>query len=162
MRKQWKKFGVHALVMSAFALILAGCGGDEEAESVAEESSAPSMIQRSAPKPAERQPTAIISESEEDFRVMPRLEGAAEEEGLGLETIIDASSKQAYADSLRWIAQDTTKQQFAELERSIRFIHMYDPSILGQESRMLQTIDGMTGAEIIARAQEINRRRRGN
>lgn len=138
---------------AAAAMALVGCSGEEPAETEKAAADGPSMIERSAPQQAQR-PVAQISE-DEDFRVMPRVEGALEEEGMGLDVIIDASSKRAYGESLRWIAEDVSSEQMASLERSIRFIHMYHPAVLGQESRMFDAIDGKTGNEVIAMASEL-------
>ncbi|MDT8437966.1 MAG: hypothetical protein RQ729_03015 [Wenzhouxiangellaceae bacterium] len=148
-----------ALPLTAvLALTLTACGKDEPAAPETA-SSGPSMVERAAPR-QQNQPAAQVSQ-DEDFRVMPRVEGQLDGDGMGLDVIIDASSKRAYAESLRWIAEDASKEQMASLERSIRFIHMYHPSVLGQEARMLDVINGKTGNEVIAMATEVSQKRRG-
>lgn len=143
---------------SAALITLTACGSQDAEESATAASDGPRMIERSAPQ-RNAEPAAQIA-PEEDFRVIPRLEGQLEERGLGMDVIIDASSKRAYGESLRWIAEDVSREQMASLERSIRFIHMYHPAVLGQEARMLSVIDGKTGNEVITMATEVAAKRR--
>ena len=153
------KFYILVLI-SAASLALTGCSKDEEAETSSSDNS-PQMIERQAPA---RQPSTAsepdTAKDEADFRVIPKLDGSLEEDGMGLETIIDASNKRAYADSLQWIAEDVSKQQFDRLESSIRYIHMYDSSVFGDESKLMTLIDGKTGKEIIDHAKQIRAQRR--
>lgn len=139
-------------------LLVAGCGGDEQSEEVAETTASPQMIQREAPRRTAAEPEPI--KPSEDFRVVPKLNGQLEEDGLGLETIIDASSKVAYAESLRWISQDVSPQQFKRLEQSLRYIKAYDPSVLGGDQHFYKSIDGKTGQELIDRASKLIAERR--
>lgn len=162
---QINKLYRHGIIVAGMALATAtmlGCSEDAATES-AEESAAssPQMTQRDAPsRPAPPEPVSE-PDQDEDFRVMPSLNGSLEEDGMGLDVIIDASSKRAYADSLEWISQDASREQFSRLENAIRYMHMYDPSVLGRESELLATLDGKTGHEVIARAEELMKERRG-
>jgi len=156
---------VLALLVSA--ALLAGCGDNqnEEAPQSGETTGeSPQMIERQAPqKTTSAQPGRAEAETgsdSTDFTVVPDFEGQLEEDGLGLDTIIDASSKQAYADSMAWIAEDVSPQQYNRLERSLRYIRTYDSSVLGSEERFLQVIDGKTGQELIERANKLNERQR--
>lgn len=150
------------LLISITSIFLVGCGKDEVAETSSSENT-PQMIERQAPQRQASVTAASDNNSaEDDFRVMPKIDGSLETDGMGLETIIDASNKTAYADSLQWIAEDVSKQQFDRLESSIRYIHMYDSSILGDEGRLFSVIDGKTGNEIIEYAKNIREKRRGN
>lgn len=138
--------------------LLTGCGGDEQAEQETAVSESPQMIQREAPRrTAEVEAPPAASN---DFRVVPDLDGELEEDGLGLETIIDASSKKAYAESLRWISQDVSADQYRRLEQSLRYIQAFDSSVLGSETRFLETVDGKTGQELIDRASKLIAERR--
>ena len=143
-------------------LFINGCGEDQ-VEQAAETENSPQMIQREAPNRSPRSERAetVAEDSATDFRVVPNLEGRLEKDGLGLETIIDASSKKAYADSLAWIAEDVSAEQYKQLERSLRYIQVYDSSVLGNEQRFLQLIDGKTGQELIDRANKLIQQRRG-
>lgn len=147
-----------ALALAISVTLLAGCGGDEPAEQETAASDSPQMIQRDAP----RKPVTVEAqpESSNDFLVVPDLEGELEQDGLGLETIIDASSKDAYAESLRWISQDVSASQYKKLEQSLRYIKAFDSSVLGSEERFLDTIDGKTGQELIDRAGKLIAERR--
>lgn len=138
--------------------LLTGCGGDESTEQETAVSESPQMIQREAPRrTAEVETPAPESR---DFLVVPDLEGQLAEDGLGLETIIDASSKDAYAESLRWISQDVSADQYKRLEQSLRYIKAFDSSVRGSEKRFLESIDGKTGQEIIDRAGKLIAERR--
>lgn len=158
-----KHKAVFLVSISAMGLVLAGCGEEQRPPSSPDEET-PQMIQRQAPE--RQQPGATDSGStiagQDDFRVMPKIDGSLKEDGMGLETIIDASSKQAYADSLQWISEDVSQDQFNRLESSIRYIHMYDSSVLGDESKLLTLVDGKTGTEIIEHASRLQKQRRGN
>ena len=149
------KSALGAVVVAGALSLLAGCGGDEQAEGDGADqvAASPQMIERDAP--GERARTKPEPSPEEDFRVVPEVTSQSDEEGMGLETIINASSKKAYAESMRWIAEDVSREQLNELEQSIRFVHMYDSSVFGSEKRLLEYIDGKTGREIIERASEL-------
>lgn len=147
------------LAIGLSVALLGGCGSDEQAEETAETTESPQMIQREAPRrtaAADSEP----AEAGEDFRVAPKLDGQLDEDGLGLETIIDASSKEAYAESLRWIAQDVSAQQYDSLERSLRYLRTYDSSVFGNEEQFFRLIDGKTGQELIDRANKLIQARR--
>jgi len=147
-----------ALALAASVMLLTGCSGDEPAEQDTTAGDSPQMIQREAP----RRTTAVVTQPEDsnDFLVVPKLEGELEQDGLGLETIIDASSKNAYAESLRWISQDVSSAQYKRLEQSLRYIKAFDSSVLGSDDRFLETIDGKTGQELIDRASRLIAERR--
>jgi len=148
------------LLVSAASLALTGCSNDEEVETGSSDDT-PQMIERQAPaRQASTASESAPTRDKDDFRVMPRIDGSLEDDGMGLETIIDASNKQAYADSLEWIAEDVSKQQFDRLESSIRYIHMYDSSVFGDENKLMSVIDGKTGNEVIEHAKQIRDRRR--
>lgn len=151
--------GISGILAIGLSLaLLGGCGGDEQADEAAETAETPKMVQREAPRrTAAKEPE--LADTSEDFRVVPRLDGQLEEDGLGLETIIDASSKDAYAESLRWISQDVSAEQYDRLEQSLRYIKAFDSSVLGSEERFLETIDGKTGQELIDRATKLIQQR---
>ncbi|MDT8408758.1 MAG: hypothetical protein RQ741_04085, partial [Wenzhouxiangellaceae bacterium] len=119
------------LIAATLSLTLFGCSSEpEEAENPTE---SPEMITREAPqrKPAQRaldngDKEELRSTEQGRYRFIPKADGELAEDGNGLEIIINGSSEQAFADSLRWIAADTSKAQYARLEQSIRFINAYD------------------------------------
>lgn len=146
------------LALAASVTLVTGCGGDEPAEQQTAAGDSPQMIQREAPRRTTEVETPAAAEK--DFLTVPDLEGELEQDGLGLETIIDASSKDAYAESLRWISQDVSAAQYKRLEQSLRYIKAFDSSVLGSEKRFLETIDGKTGQELIDRASKLIAERR--
>ena len=146
-----------ALALAISVVLLAGCSDDQPAETESAGES-PQMIQREAPHRAAAAKEQPVEEN--DFLVVPDLEGQLEQDGFGLETIIDASNKDAYAESLRWIAQDVSASQYQSLERSLRYIKAFDSSVMGNEERFLEAVDGKTGQELIERASELVSRRR--
>ena len=148
------RFIAATIALAVCVPLLNGCGGDEPDPQETAASESPQMIEREAPS----RRTAVVEaepEASKDFLVVPDLEGQLEENGLGLETIIDASSKDAYAESLRWISQDVSADQYKRLEQSLRYIKAFDSSVLGSEKRFLGTIDGKTGQELIDRASRL-------
>lgn len=147
-----------ALALSVSVTLLTGCGGDEPTEQETAARESPQMIQRDAPRRTAEVETQAAPSN--DFLVVPRLEGELEQDGLGLETIIDASSKDAYAESLRWISQDVSASQYERLEQSLRYIKAFDSSVLGSEERFLETVDNKTGQELIDRAGKLIAERR--
>jgi hypothetical protein len=147
-----------ALALAVSVTLLTGCGDDEPAEQETAASESPQMIQREAPSRTTE--VDVPPAASRDFLVVPKLEGELEQDGLGLETIIDASSKDAYAESLRWVSQDVSAEQYKRLEQSLRYIKAFDSSVLGSEDRFLETIDGKTGQELIDRASKLIAERR--
>lgn len=150
-----------SLLLSGLALGLTGCGSEPEPEPQAEPDSAmetaprPAPIRRPGTEPSmatgpEDKPMPPVSEAR--YQYVPKVEGQLEEDGTGLQMIIDGSSQSAFNDSLALIADSTSAEQYGLLERSIRFITTYDQSILGDPARMREVVDGMTGQEIIDRA----------
>lgn len=131
---------------------------EEQAEVAAEE-----------PAPAQRRATRTTNapvmeelpspSSGNLYRFVPDVQGQLEEDGPGLVSTLDGSSAQAFKESLSWIAADTSPEQYAKLENSIRYINLYDPSVVGSDANMRQLLDGMTGEEVIRHADELERRR---
>lgn len=94
-------------------------------------------------------------------RYVPDVEGQLTEDGSGLQTIIDGTSAESFKDSLSWIAADTSAQQYTQLEQAIRFINSYDRRVLGNDERMREVLDGLTGEEVIELAARISSERSG-
>ncbi|MDX1626395.1 MAG: hypothetical protein R3323_07765 [Wenzhouxiangellaceae bacterium] len=83
-------------------------------------------------------------------------------EGQGLLVVLDGTSEEAFEASLAFVAQDTTPEQYDELERALNYLVIYDHAILNDRARMLRQVDGMTAEEVIARASEIARSKQRN
>ena len=156
-----RKIRSSALLPLFSAALIAGCG-EEPAQQAEQTEDSPRMIEREAPQRATDTATeASTDQSAADFRVVPQIDAKLEEDGMGLETIINASSKKAFAESMSWIAEDVSQKQYEQLERSLRYIEAYDSSVLGSEKRYLELIDGKTGQELIDRANRLLQDRRG-
>jgi len=158
-KKRFRGFQSTTAALLLSGGLLTACSDEPAEEPRTSSAESPQMIEREAPR-RETQSEPEADRSITDFRVVPDLEGKLEEDGMGLETIIDASSKRAYADSLAWIAEDVSAAQYERLERSLRYIRSYDSSVLGNEERFLATIDGKTGQELIERANRLIQERR--
>ncbi|NKI34057.1 hypothetical protein HFP89_02605 [Wenzhouxiangella sp. XN79A] len=150
-----------SLLLASVAFSLAGCGSDPEPEPQAEPDTAmetaprPAPIRRPGTEPAmatgpEEKPMPSVADAR--YQYVPKVEGQLEDDGTGLEMIVDGSSQAAFNDSLALIAESTSAAQYSSLERSIRFINTYDQSVLGNPERMREMFDGMTAQEIIDRA----------
>ena len=89
-------------------------------------------------------------------REIPRLEGELGSEGYGMTMIVDGSSPEAFAESLKIIASDTSPEQYQALDSAIRYMKTYSMGSRDLET-FYQSLDGMTAEEIIERAHSRNR-----
>lgn len=151
----------------SIAFLAVGCGSEdepatpEETTQVAQEQ--PSSDDREVVRRSERpeEPQALPRRDQEDpSKKVPRLEGEAQEEGYGLTMVVDGSSPQAFQESLELIAMDTSEQQYRKLDASLRFLATYDTAAWSGLPNLYQTLDGMTGEEIIERAEKMREERR--
>ncbi|MBY6205477.1 hypothetical protein [Halomonas denitrificans] len=165
------------IALSAASFGLAGCGSEPDNEPVAESEpqveaaprplpSADRRSDRSSGPPVrmatgpERQ--SLPNAADARYQVVPKVEGQLDSEGEGLETILDATSDAAFRQSLNDVAASTSAEQYGELEQAIRFLLAYDPAVLGSSEQLRDLVDGMTGAEVIARAKGLAETRYGN
>lgn len=157
----FRKIRSSALLPLFSAALIAGCSEDPAQQAEQAEDS-PRMVEREAPRRAADPATEASKDQDSaDFKVVPQIDAKLEQDGMGLETMINASSKKAFAESMSWIAEDVSKKQYERLERSLRYIEAYDSSVLGSEERYLELIDGKTGQELIDRANRLLQDRRG-
>lgn len=154
--------------LAASMLLLSGCGGSQDTGDVETEETSVEPVERPLPTRATRGDPSMATGPEEKempsasqarYQVIPRAEGTLAEDGNGLKMIIDASSAEALRDSLVLIGENTSADQYGELERALRFVTTYDPAVLGEPGLMRQAVDGMTAEEVIQHAREISRRR---
>ncbi len=156
----------------ATALILAGCGSDnDEVETTASETAqdaaaapardtAPEMeSRRDVRRSRDQEITPQLAEPEEPARSVPRMQGSAETDGYGLTMIVDGSSTAAFEQSLELIAEDTTAEQYRQLDAAIRYLRAYSSSAWGDLENLYATLDGKTGEEIIEEATQLRERR---
>lgn len=153
------------MLLAGTAFGLVGCGGEPEPEAQAETEAAaepaarPAPIRRPGTDPSMAtgpQDVAVPSSTDARYTYVPKVQGQLEQDGTGLEMMVDGSSEAAFADSLARIAESTSGEQYTSLERSVRFLTTFDPSILGDPAKMRQTVDGMTAQEIIEKANELS------
>jgi TolA-binding protein len=94
-------------------------------------------------------------------RELPRLQGQFTEEGMGLANLVDGTSPQAFAESLQRIASETSQEQYRELDSSLRYLRMYSSAAWSGLPGLYESLDNMTGEEIIAHARRLQAERRG-
>jgi len=151
----------------AATLILAGCGSDsDETETVVQEEAAEPTAQtqprREVRREQERMDVPATTPGSDDAeRNIPRIEGGATEEGYGLTMIVDGTSPQAFQQSLELIAQDTTQEQYRQLDSALRYLRAYSPEAWQGTPNLYASLDGMTGEEIIEQAASLRRERSG-
>lgn len=159
----------------ATSIGLVGCGNDPEpTEPTAEpQTSEVEAVRRPLPGADRREgpPVNMITGPETEklpsgvdsrHQVVPDVDGQLETDGDGLQLFLDGTSDAAFRDTLAQVASGTSEAQYRDLERSIRFLVAYDPAVLGSPQRLRETVDGMTGEDVIARADELARARYGN
>ncbi|NEZ04089.1 hypothetical protein G4Y73_07975 [Wenzhouxiangella sp. XN201] len=152
-------------ILSVLVLAVA-CGQSEEPAVEAETEAAQEQStdsDREIRRSAEREEPAELPRRDQvdPEKKIPRMEGEAEEEGYGLTMVVDGSSPQAFQESLELIAMDTTSSQYQQLDAALRYLGTYDSSAWGGGmSALYKSLDGMTGEEIIQRAQEMRQERR--
>lgn len=96
---------------------------------------------------------------EGEQRLTPRFtEGRLNRDGPGLSLMIDASSVDAFHQSLELIASETSQAQYRHLRSAVEMLEFYDFDAGSGPDGVLQTIDGMTGEQIIERARQIRSR----
>ena len=148
--------------MSLLALLTA-CSS--EPEPVEEEQIVVEEAERPAPRTASRTTNAPLMEdlppisNDNNYRFVPNAQGQLAESGSGLVSTLDGSSAESFKESLTWIAADTSAEQYAKLESAIRYINLYDPSVVGSDENMRQLLNGMTGEEAIDYAEQLERSR---
>lgn len=149
----------------ALALLAVGCGQSDEPaaeqpEPAVEQAAAPS--ERQVRRSTQREATAELPRREEQDpgKNIPRFEGEAEQDGYGLTMVVDGSTPQAFQESLELIAMDTTSDQYSQLDSALRFLGTYDQTSWAGLDNLYESLDGMTGEEIIERARQLRDERR--
>ena len=155
---------INILLISSLAvsmMALTGCGGDEPAEPATEtttQNTAPQRertIRRSEPSP-ELPPSR---RDEDPAKRIPKVTGQADYEGYGLTFMVDGSSPEAFAESLELIASDSSPDQYRQLDSAIRYLQVYSSDGWSGLPGFYERLNGMTGEEIIERAQRLRAER---
>ncbi len=150
----------------SIAFLAIGCGSDEPApveQTTQATQEQPADSERKVVRRSERQePSRELPrrDQQDAEKKVPRMEGQAEEDGYGLTMIVDGSSPEAFAGSLDLIAMDTSQEQYRKLDASLRFLATYDTAAWSGLPNLYKTLDGMTGEEIIERAENMRNQRR--
>lgn len=154
------KHWIIALIAASF---LAACGSNDEPEAVDEAELAAESTDRDSRREVRREPAQepqpLPPRSGDPARNVPQIQGTATEEGYGLTMIVDGGSPEAFAESLELIAQDTTQEQYHQLDSALRFLRMYSSDGWSGTTSLYEALDGMSGEEIIIRANELRAKR---
>ena len=134
--------------------ILAGCSGGESdsadgTESASDRSVQSNPIPRGSSASRERLPDVTELDDDKPIIEAPRLRGSSETDAGGLDLVIFASGRQEYRDSLRLIAEGSTDTQFQQLDAALRWLLINDPSIMNNEQRLFDTVNGKTGNQVL-------------
>jgi predicted small lipoprotein YifL len=148
--------------------LAAGCGEEEAPPS--EQNTEPAQqettanereIRRQSESAAETESRELPRRDEEDpAKEIPKMSGQAEESGYGLTMVVNGSSPEAFRESLELIAEDATQAQYRQLDSALRFLGTYDPAAWSGLPELYESLDGMTGEEIIERARRMRDERR--
>ncbi|NDY95267.1 hypothetical protein [Wenzhouxiangella limi] len=112
---------------------------------------------RSQAGEAPEEPVQDLGDPERD---LPRLQGQFAEPGMGLANLVDGTSPEAFAESLQRIASETSPDQYRELDSSLRYLRMYSSAAWGGLPGLYESLDSMSGEEIIAHARRLQAERR--
>jgi hypothetical protein len=152
------------VMMICAAVLLSGCQSDQDetpvTESMEPQTAAVServIRQRSAGGEMAVPATQRIGDP---AREIPRLQGRFAQTGLGLAHTVDGTTPEAFAESLQLIASETSSEQYAELDSALRFLRMYSSAAWGGLPGLYQSLDNMTGEEIIEHARRLQAERR--
>ncbi|MEE4638947.1 MAG: hypothetical protein V2J42_09435 [Wenzhouxiangella sp.] len=154
-----------AVIMLFAAVFLSACQSEPEEPAVTETAQdEPTELvsdrvtrMRSEAGEAPEAPTQPQGDPE---RELPRLQGQFSEPGMGLANLVDGTSPQAFAESLQRIASETSQDQYRELDSSLRYLRMYSSAAWGGLPGLYESLDNMTGEEIIAHARRLQAERR--
>ena len=152
------------ILLASVLLVITGCSNDAP-----DQASGESQAQETAPT-RERtirreEPVAQLpppSANEDPAKKIPRRTGQTQEEGFGLTLMVDGSSPEAFAESLELIASDSSNQQYRQLDSALRYLQVYSSDGWSGLPGFYERLNGMTGEEIIQRAQRLQQERRGN
>lgn len=151
------------MTIAVLATLLAACGEEPQAPAEPElaqeedRTEARREVRRSRDREPEPEP---IDNSDDPARKIPQAQAGLEEgeQGYGLTMIVDGSSPEAFQNSLELIAEDTSPEQYQRLDSALRYLKAYSSAGWDGPASLYQSLDGMTGEEIIERAAEEQQR----
>ena len=150
-----------AVVMS-LALTACNRGGDVE-EPVAQqaEDEGSSVLRERRTRAQTAVPPPPPSRQADPSVRIPRVQGQTTGESFGLTFVIDGSSPAAFAESLELIASDSSPEQYQQLDSALRYLQVYSQDGWQGLPEFYRRLNGMTGEEIIERANRFSAERRG-
>lgn len=149
-------------LLVAMAFLAAGCQSNQNSTSVDEPEEAQAAEESAAEDPRFERRRPPREQSAPTRRAAPaspstdQMEGRLQQDGPGLTFIIDSSSPDALEQSLDLIADETSEQQFRQLRSSIDMLRFYS---LQPNEEFYQSLDGLTGEDVIDMARERRGRR---
>lgn len=153
-----------AVIMLFAAVFLSACQSEPEEPAVTEtaqedQTEAVSDRVTRTRSSAGEAPAAPNQLQVDPERELPRLQGQFAEPGMGLANLVDGSSPQAFAESLQRIAAETSQEQYRELDSALRYLRMYSSAAWGGLPGLYESLDSMSGEEIIAHAHRLQSER---
>jgi hypothetical protein len=145
------------LLTCFLAGLLVACSSADDNEPPATESStvpapeirAARQESRTAAQTRTNPPTLAELDDEKPLLEAARLHGASEAPGTGLDLLIFASDRREYRESLALIAENSSDEQYQQLDAALRWLLINDPSIMNDEQRLFTAINGKSGSEIL-------------
>lgn len=156
-----KKTALLVIAIGVISTLLSACGGDDASEpssTATSQNTAPSRernIERGPAKAALQQ----YLDREDPAKKIPKIVGQVQNEGYGLSLIVDGRSPEAFQESLALIASDTSPDQYRELDSALRYLQVYSSDGWAGLPGFYERLDGLTGEEIIERAEQLKRER---
>lgn len=150
-------------IASLMSLGLSGCSrSDDSAQVVVEEASdeASSVLRERRTRAQTATPPPPPTRQADPSVRIPRERGQATREGYGLTFVIDGSSPAAFAESLELIASDSSDEQYQQLDSALRYLQVYSPDGWQGLPEFYMRLNGMTGEEVIERANRFSAERR--
>ena len=146
-----------AVIMIGAALFLSGCQSEPDSPAVAEteQNGTPATSERVIRQRSESAGEATPTRQVNLEREIPRLSGQFEEDGMGLSNLVDGSSPEAFAESLERIAAETSPAQYRQLDSALRYLRMYSSAAWGGLPGLYESLDNMSGEEIIQHAARV-------
>ena len=78
-------------------------------------------------------------------------------EATGLDIVLDGSSLESFNEGLAEIKESSTEKEYVMLDRSIKYLLLYDLAAQGDKTKLAGRLDGMSGRQII---EKVDHRRK--
>jgi hypothetical protein len=158
------------LLIAAAVALLVGCKTgpnddpqDQAAEQAAEQAAPAPMreVRRRANwDPSANEATRPAESSADPASELPEFTGQLENDGYGIDMILDGSSPEAFRNSLELVAMESSEEQYQQIQSAIRYLNHASMAFRDLEV-LYSELDGKTAQEVIEMAQELQRQRGG-